>query len=172
MVTVIVRWCDVCMAGDQQVPGAAHAVQLDARSGTVDLCPEHVKELLGPLLDILVPAPRAASTTGRKPEPGASECLLCDQSLRPERMAPHLVKAHDTTVGDIYGLACPVCGREMANASGAGSHAQMHGVKLGGLVGLWTQVVQSGDPDGKWADLRASWPAGGSGVRHTAKNTA
>src|SRR4051812_19775464 len=124
MATEIVRWCDVHMGVDERVPGAAHAVKLDGRDGSLDLCEVHAKELLGPLLDLLAPtATRDRGPGGRRPNPGGVPCRVCGVEYLPGRMSSHLRKVHDTGAAEVYGLTCPVCGVEYLSTQALLAHA-------------------------------------------------
>jgi hypothetical protein len=142
------------MARDQREPGAPHTLQVDGKSGTVDLCDVHSKELLAPLLDIIAPVRATGSGSGRKTEPGEATCILCATSLRTDRVAAHLNNRHHSSLENVYGLACPLCDTETATINGLGMHARM-AHSLPNVAALWVQVEKDGDPRGRLAERRA-----------------
>lgn len=151
MATEIVRLCDAHLFTDERVQGAPHTVQVDGKTGTVDLCDEHAKVLLGPVLDLMAPEKERGV---RKPEPGPAECYLCSAPMRADRMSSHLKQVHGSTLKDVYGVWCPVCMEEKVSVQGVGTHARLaHG--LPGVVDAWVAVEQAGDPDGVVAARRA-----------------
>ena len=151
MATEIVRLCDAHLFTDERVQGTAYAVTLGAKSGTVDLCQDHMKMLLGPVLDLMA---TEKGHSGRKPDPGSALCFLCPLTMRPDRMSSHLKQVHGASLKDVYGLTCPLCMEEKATVQGVGTHARlMHG--LPSVVDTWVALEDAGDPDGVVAARRA-----------------
>lgn len=155
MATEIIRWCDAHMLTDERVVAAPHAVVLDGKTGTVDLCPEHAKALLAPLVDLLAPDPTTKGVGGRKAIPGDAPCLFCDETYRGSRLSSHVIKTHGQNFMAAYGSHCPLCddGREFQSSASLGIHAKgVH--NLDGCGELWAQVARDGDPHGRLAARR------------------
>jgi hypothetical protein len=77
-------------------------------------------------------------------------CPLCArESASADALASHLSSVHSTTVGEVYGLLCPLCEHvPFASARALGSHGKVaHGV-VGGVVALFDRAVDEGDPFG------------------------
>lgn len=171
MATEIVRWCDAHLETEEHVPGSPVELTIGKRSGTIDLCDDHGKALVGPLLDMLAPSPKALPKSvtasgvraGRPPGPdshtlpvGAS-CPLCEYvvgGITPSGASLHLRTYHDTTMTMVMGPDCPLCDF-VATGTGMGNHAtKTH--DLPSVWDLWFAAVAAGDPVGVIARRRAA----------------
>lgn len=131
--------CDACTEEGTLAPGEVSTEEV-LPGQTLDLCERHVGTFLTPLHDLLAvygdrPGVPAASTQERSSGPSV-DCPVCGFTSRSwQALGQHLKSHHDTTVGEVYGLACYLCTGTYANASGLSTHvSSRHGVSLYGSV--------------------------------------
>lgn len=155
MAKVIVAWCDPHMADDEQVPGKSFQIALDGQKPVeVDLCEQHEKEFLTPLLLLLGEVGQPVVEPTAKVKVKRFTCPECQKGLSSrDSFGKHLRNQHGKGLGEIEevtasqeGVApasapevtdagprplafpCPSCERSFETPQGRGAHrSSTHG---------------------------------------------
>jgi hypothetical protein len=168
MARTITVLCDRHLGDGERVEGREVPVWGDR---VLALCEECEVELYKPLADLVdefgirqdgkATRPYKKRKTAEEPgetseEPGALVCVLCgeDHGPRMQRLRDHTRRAHGRSLAELYGDACPVCGKD-GNAR-LGSHIVRWHSDLGIVNSpqAFAWAADHGDPHGIVAAVR------------------
>lgn len=173
---VLRSWCDFHMGEhDQPVPGtSSHAVTLDGRSFTVDLCDECAERFYNPLAERVA---NHSAREGSDPKPPPSSvrpphtqtkpadyrprnCFVCDKRFESRGVFDyHMEHEHHAKTAEVFGLECPLCPAKFGRAQGLGVHAtRKHTDVAHNIADLFDAAKEAGDPRGVIARQLAALP--------------
>lgn len=109
--TIIASWCDPCVKQERRTDGRTVNLYIDGEAKSIELCPKHEQQLLGPL-QVLMEAygvdlkGRAATAVVKHVQPPLPEPEFPAPSLFPPLTPPKAV------AGEIKEYECPSCGKK------------------------------------------------------------
>lgn len=137
------------MANDEQVAGHSFQIAVNgAKPVEVDLCEQHEKEFLSPLLELLDDSGQPVEQRATTSVSGRKQCSMCEKVLTREGLRKHLMTQHGIerraagdVVREIFGTPsnvkvgerpCPDCGQKFDTPQGLGVHRRTkHGYVRG-----------------------------------------
>jgi hypothetical protein len=177
MVREIVQraWCDLHMLSDERAEMTeTHAVTIDGTAYTLDLCAEHVAdfERFAELVrNGSARVPRNGTTTKNGAKGGGKAnadvrldgratakdsdhervCIACGHVCTSQGgFKDHVRRVHDSSIAELYGTACALCGRQCESIQALGVHASRTHVSEGvyDVATLFVIASSRGDEHG------------------------
>lgn len=137
MAREIVTWCDRCLDDDQRSASKSHRVSIDGYDRLIDLCPDHAKEYLDVLRELIervgqrvetTTTGQATTTTPPVRMYDKVRCGICNAEFRRQYMNAHAATRHDGNLSilgeDLPAYRCGDCGNFFTTKQGLTMHTQ------------------------------------------------